>query len=46
MQTQLMNGELLDDVPLALATHHWLQLDGPLAHNDFKVQAFLHLAYT
>ena len=34
-----MDGELLDDVPLAMATHQ--QLDGALAHNDFMVQAYI-----
>ena len=42
MQIQIMNGEPLDDVPLALAKHHWLKPDGALAHNDFMVQSFLH----
>ena len=45
LPTQLRDGELLDDVLLALATHHWLQLDGAPTHNDFMVQAFLHRAY-
>ncbi|KAJ4429110.1 hypothetical protein ANN_26111 [Periplaneta americana] len=42
LQTRLIDGDLLKDVPLQLATHHWLHMVGAPAHYHLMVQAFLH----
>ncbi|XP_069673426.1 52 kDa repressor of the inhibitor of the protein kinase-like isoform X2 [Periplaneta americana] len=39
-ETHLIDGDLLEDVPLQLTRHHWLQMDGEPTHIDFMIQAF------